>query len=182
VARASGSVWLVQARSDLDSAARVFDEQNASTYCHTIAKYQQTVEKSVKGVVAALHDTGILAAGPSYTHGLDNEITDLKTLPHNHRKSVIIALVSQIKRFLDVETRSGLKIVVALAPKKPASGELEPRNTEYPFQRGDGTWIAPATEDAFTLAEVEEFRLIARRTYHWAENIVFSARLIKSKG
>src|ERR1051326_8738452 len=87
VAKAPGDIWLAQAQSDLECAERVFNVQNGSTYCHAIAKCQQTVEKSVKGVVAALYDAGILQSGPSYSHGLEGEIDALKRLPHNPKKS-----------------------------------------------------------------------------------------------
>lgn len=182
MAKASGDVWLMQAQSDLDSAVRAFDEENASTYCHALAKYQQVVEKSIKGVVAALHDAGTLSRGPSYTHGLVDEINILKRLPHNPKKGSGKDLVSRIKRFLDIEIRNELKAISDLAPRKPASGELEPRNTEYPYQRPDGTWLAPADPNAFRREEVEDFRRTAGRTLDWAKEIVFWAKLVRRRG
>jgi hypothetical protein len=182
VAKASGKVWLIQAKSDLDCAARVFDEKDSATYCHAIAKYQQAVEKSVKGVVAALRDAGILGKGPTYHHGLEDEITILKLLRPDSKNSRGKDLASRVHRFLDTAIRGELKRVSDLAPRKPSVGEtLEPRNTEYPFQRHDGTWTAPADPGAFTSKEVEEFRRIAGRTVDWAEDIIFAVTRIKGR-
>jgi HEPN domain-containing protein len=44
--------WLRQAQKDRESIDRVLELKDGSTFCHTIAKSQQTVEKSVKALVA----------------------------------------------------------------------------------------------------------------------------------
>src|SRR5579862_3284496 len=71
VPRAASSVWLRQTNSDLECAGRIYQEKDSASYCHTIAKCQQVVEKSVKAAVAALHDIGFLRRGPSRRHGLE---------------------------------------------------------------------------------------------------------------
>lgn len=48
--------WVLQAKSDLAAAQAVFREDDASTYCQAIAKFQQTAEKSIKGMIPAPPD------------------------------------------------------------------------------------------------------------------------------
>jgi len=52
------SAWIVQVESDFAVAEILFQKTDATTYCQAIAKYQQTVEKSVKAMVAAVNDLG----------------------------------------------------------------------------------------------------------------------------
>jgi HEPN domain-containing protein len=91
VAEASSDLWIRQAESDLLCAGRVLDPNDATTFCHSIAKCQQSVEKSIKALVAALRDAGIINRGPTYSHDLEREINILKRLPHKPRSKDIVS-------------------------------------------------------------------------------------------
>ncbi len=48
--------WLLQAAADREAAEQLAAGQCGKGYCHAIAKWQQTVEKAVKAMVAALRE------------------------------------------------------------------------------------------------------------------------------
>ncbi len=78
---AAGSLWITQADSDRLCAIRLYDGADHRTYCQAISKHQQTVEKSIKAIVAAIRDAGIVVLPIGYTHAVDKLISGLRHLP-----------------------------------------------------------------------------------------------------
>jgi len=72
--------WILQAKSDLAAAQAVLKENDPSTYCQPLAKYQQSAEKSVKGMIAALNELGVFPLIISGNHTLEHEINGLDAL------------------------------------------------------------------------------------------------------
>ncbi len=165
----SARLWLNQALSDHHAATRLLDVEDCATYCQAISKYQQVVEKSVKAIVAAVRDVGIRAINTGYMHEVEKLVSALVLLPKAKGPT---NLKDQIKALLNEGRRGEIRALCALAPKRPGPGELARRNTEYPFQRPDGSWIAPHEEGAFDLSDVERFRSLASRIIEGAAKII----------
>jgi hypothetical protein len=53
-----------QAESDFRAAQRVDNSADPRTRCQAISKYQQSVEKSVKGILDKLYDAGQKKGSP----------------------------------------------------------------------------------------------------------------------
>ena len=60
--------WMQQAESDFRTAERVDNVADARTRCQAISKYQQCVEKSIKGVLDKLFAEGLIAQGSDRGH------------------------------------------------------------------------------------------------------------------
>jgi hypothetical protein len=75
------TAWLRQGRADWQAAERFLADEEGTSRCHAIAKWQQTVEKSVKALVAALHDAGILSTNFRPRHEVARYIDILIRLP-----------------------------------------------------------------------------------------------------
>lgn len=156
--------WLNQAGADYAASTRAYDPEDFSTACHAVAKHQQAVEKSVKAIVAALHDKGVIVRVPGFNHDVGDHVSALIRLPHN---PVYKNIQNKIHGLLGQSERSEIKELGLLAPKRPGPGKLASRNTEYPYQRPDGTWRAPAADEpgGFDDQDVLRFRQIAQRVY-----------------
>jgi hypothetical protein len=159
--------WLSQAAADRHAAERFVADEKGTGRCHAIAKWQQTVEKAVKALVAALHDAGILGAGVRAKHDVERYIWALLRLPRAAGNRTIQQLLHGL---LDQNTRSGISALDALVPRLPPR-----RNTEYPFPE-DGQWTYPAAEGVFSVQEVERFRALAHRILEGAGRIVSAIR------
>lgn len=168
-------LWLSQADSDRHGATRLFSAVDYRTYCQTIAKYQQTVEKSVKAIAAAVHDAGIVSLPTShyYKHDVDTLISALRHLPKPRDNRDI---QYRIDRLLNEHHRSEIRALCGLAPKKPVPGAIHARNSEYPYETAPGTWTTPARAGSFALHEVERFRQLSDRLYEGTRQIVSALR------
>src|SRR5262249_22126007 len=131
--------WLFQAHADLACADKILDINDPSTYCHSIAKYQQAVEKAIKALVAALRDSRGLSIQIGWTHPVERFMSVLTRLP---RSSANRDLQNIIHGLFDETTRGALRALDRLVPRRPPSGLHPERNTEYPFQMS-GDWRAP---------------------------------------
>ena len=128
-------VWRTQERSDWEAARRVLDEKDESTYCQAISKYQQTVEKSVKMVLAALRDQGRSSVSTGRDHRVEGhmkailEAFRLRPPPKDRREPV--------RQFGDLLVQHAVHInsLCSLAPKWPAENVYENRDT--------GLWPVP---------------------------------------
>jgi hypothetical protein len=176
VASAVSRLWFRQATSDFHCGELIRATNDITLRCHAIAKYQQCMEKAVKGVVRSLNESKVTQEQPSMRHDLDHEMDILKRLPVS-AKTPPNSPVGRIKRHLDARMRSDLQRCMSIAPTRPVEG-VQPRNTEYPFHKPTGTWMIPASADAFTDDEVAEMRAIAARTLHWADEITFAGSLV----
>jgi hypothetical protein len=171
------AAWIAQAAADVRAAERDRAFAKGSeppSWCYTIAKYQQAVEKSIKSIVAALRECGVRGVSPiGYDHHVQNHLRLLRRLPSGGAGR---SIQSKLKEFLDPRTRNGIRNLENLAPRKPSPGELHSRNTEYPFNAASGAWTYPAAPDSFSFAEVSEFKALMVRVYYYATNIVSALR------
>ncbi len=159
--------WLQQAISDRAAAERLSGQENGAEWCHAIAKYQQTVEKAVKAIVTALH----IRVG--YQHGVGNLVDVLIRLPRRAGKRDI---ANNLSRWLDTNTRTAIRSLDILAPKRPAPGQPHRRNTEYPFQDAQDRWTYPAARGVFSSTEIEQFRDLSHRIARVAEQVISATR------
>ncbi len=160
--------WLSQAISDRKAAEVLLGNKEGMGRCHAIAKWQQTVEKSVKAMVCALFDAGILGIGARAKHEVTRYVGTLTRLPRAPGKRPI---QQHLHSLLDQNTRLGIKALDDLAPQFPPK-----RNTEYPFQEAGGQWTFPAAKDVFSSEEVQRFRELAHRVLNGAGWIVSAVR------
>lgn len=169
------AAWVLQASSDLDAARRVLDEQKASTYCQSLANYQQAVEKSVKAMVAALNEAGVIQVAISGNHTLEHEINGLDAV-RRKKHGVGSASLEIIERLFQ-NRKDDITFLCALAPKLPKQGVAYPRNTEYPFSdASEEGWTAPAAPNTFTLEEVRRAERLAWPLHHSASRFASSLR------
>ncbi len=160
--------WLSQSLSDRQAAERLLGGQEGMGRCHAIAKWQQTVEKSIKAMVSALSDAGIVGTGVRAKHEVTRYVGVLTRLP---RAAGNRPIQQHLHGLLDQDTRLGIKALDDLAPQFPPQ-----RNTEYPFQDNNGQWTYPAAKDLFSSEEVKRFRELAHRILNGAGWIVSAIR------
>ncbi len=167
--------WLLQATSDFAAAKAVFDKADASTYCQSIAKYQQTVEKSVKGMIVALSEQGISSIPISHNHELTHEINSLNSLRRTGLKFYDKNLVDKISATLN-KGKAQVKWLSDLAPMGPKDKTYF-KNTEYPFSDAspDG-WAAPASSGSFSVTDVTMAYNLAQKLHKKANDIIVSLR------
>jgi HEPN domain-containing protein len=165
--------WLHQALADRAAADWLASNKGSLSPCHVIAKCQQTVEKAIKALVAALRDDGTLHIVIGREHGVERFFGVLLRLP---RVASNRTVQQHLRGLLDNPTRQGISALDALAPRWPPPGELPRRNTEYPFQNEAGDWAYPAAEDVFSDGEIQRFRSLAHRISDGASRIVFMVR------
>jgi HEPN domain-containing protein len=171
------NLWISQAQSDLRGAASIYDANDHRTYCQAIARYQQTVEKAIKAIAAAVRDAGIETVPVShyYKHDVEKLVSALRHLPHpNDRRDI----KSSINTLLNQYHREEITALSQLAPKRPNAGELHVRNTEYPYEIEAGVWTAPALPGAFSQHDVRRFEQLAERIYHGTRQIVSALRRV----
>lgn len=170
MAEASGEVWLRQAWSDLEAAKALHVGKRPEFCCQVLSKCQQTVEKSIKAVVAALAGKGIISVAIGRKHDTTRFFSEL--IRRSFRKADP-ELQMQVIGLLTEHRRAEIFALERLAPKWPAPGRPFPRNTEYPFQQHDGTWCAPADADSFDWkADVGRFRSLAENVFHGCGRVV----------
>lgn len=172
--------WILQAKSDLTAAKNVLKENDASTYCQALAKYQQVVEKSVKGMVAALNELGISQPSISGKHTLEHEINGLDAL--RRKPDLDKASINVVDKVI-VGYKNDIISLCRLAPSGPKNNanskdKLYLKNTEYPFNEGlaEGEYIAPAALDTFTIEEVKQAYQVIWSLHHMAVRFTSSLR------
>lgn len=161
--------WLFQANSDREAAERFTLDGRIPVPCHAIATWQQAVEKSIKSLVAALGDVGVVSMPIGYKHEVSKFVRALVQLPRQNQNREI---QNHLHRLLDADTRAGIGDLEQLVPKRPAPGNLPGRNTEYPFLDENQEWTYPAADGSFSQIEIEWFRKLAHRVVARSERIV----------
>jgi hypothetical protein len=169
--------WVLQAKSDLAAARRVLREDDPTTFCQAIAKYQQVVEKSVKAMIAAINELGV--AGTILTisgrHTLEHEVNQLDGL-RRKKPGLDDASVDVIDRLL-TRHKNAIGRLCSLAPKLPGAGSAYPVNTEYPFNDASpGGGTAPAAPETCVLRDVLEAQKRAWPLHHSAARFASSLR------
>ena len=165
--------WLQQAFSDRTAAEHFVAGENATEWCHAVAKFQQTVEKAIKAIVAALRDSGVGTKRIGYKHPIEPFVSMLVRLPRdagNH------GIISHLSRLLDQSTRASIHSLEDLIPRQPPRGQPHRRNTEYPFQDSANQWTCPAVQGTFSLVEVQRFRDLSYRIANGASQIISMIR------
>ena len=164
--------WLVQVESDFTAARRVLREDDPGTYCQTIAKYQQIVEKSINVIDAALRERGLFPDRAQSEHYPIRMMNRLVRIPVKSHGEIAARLQRLFKRLW-----ADIHDLCVLAPKLPPRGELYRPNTEYPFQSSNGEWTAPAASSSFSWRQVQRFENVARSLRAEAQRIADGARL-----
>jgi HEPN domain-containing protein len=164
--------WLYQCQSDYRAAERLASDKIGGD-CHVVAKWQQTVEKAIKAVIAALRDARMLGINIGYRHEVEPFLVILIRLLHARENREVQQL---LRGLLDEPTRSGIRALELLAPRRPAPGRLPARNTEYPFRDKNHEWTYPAAAGHFSAAEVRQFRALAHRIKEGCARVVKAIR------
>ncbi len=152
--------WLAQAMSDLACAERVRESGDPSMNCHVVAKCQQAVEKSVKGLVAGLRQASFLKVQIGPQHSVLRFMSAILRKPRSDGEH---GLHGRLIALFNEHTRGEIQAIEALIPRFPGGGASPVRNTEYPFRSDGGAWSYPAYTRAFSPDEVARFRDLARR-------------------
>lgn len=148
--------WLAQARSDFAVGSMILKQ--TVPLCHPIAKFQQAVEKAVKGVCVALTAAKILSMPVGRRHEVEPYVSAMVRLRRSPSRQ---SLHNSIQRMFGADNRAHIRELDALVPKWPPPGVLPVRNTEYPYQGTEGKWRAPAEADAFQPSEADMYRQLA---------------------
>jgi HEPN domain-containing protein len=167
------TAWLRQATADWRAAEHLVDAADDEARCHAIAKWQQTVEKAIKAQIAAMRDAGILHTPVGFKHEVEHFISVLIRLPHAEDNRTI---QQHLHGLLDQETRQGIRELDALVPRRPLSGNLPRRNTEYPFMMDAANWTFPAAANVFSADEIKRFRSLAYRVLERVGRIISAIR------
>ena len=69
------TAFIEQAISDLKAGHTLYSPQHPESFCQATSKYQQAVEKAVKGLASVMHDGGAIKEGPGRSHPVDNMIS-----------------------------------------------------------------------------------------------------------
>ncbi len=170
--------WREQFKSDLAAANRVLERSDTSTYCHSVAKCQQVVEKSIKMLVALLIDEGITPRNSRPTdrgHLLTRHVALLRNMPSAAGQE----LPRHVATLLNTFRIGEIDALLYLAPSYPENGLLFNRNTEYPYNLdGDqNKWTAPSSSNSYTLNEVNRFLWLAQDIADKAERFYQAAKL-----
>lgn len=166
--------WLAQAAADLAAGEKLFEQVDPTSYCQAIAKYQQTVEKSVKAMVAAVNDLGSNLAITT-NHQPITEIDGLLAL----RRVIDNASTQHLARIFGLH-RQAIEELCRFAPRWPEDGINFARNTEYPFLL-DAKWTAPVVAGSFTLQETKRAQLTARAIRKAADDFAVGVNLGPSR-
>jgi hypothetical protein len=167
------TAWLHQAMADRAAAEYLAKARVELPPCHAIAKWQQTVEKAVKAVVAALIGARIVHIDIGYKHPVEPFMSVLLRLP---RAADNRAIQQQLHGLLHPGTRSTIKALEGLVPKRPPPGSSPQRNTEYPFVDQGGKWTHPAAKNIFHDDKFNQFRDLAYRILEGAGRLVSEIR------
>jgi hypothetical protein len=151
--------WMQQAESDYRAARRVDNNADPRTRCQAISKYQQCVEKSVKGVLDRLNTAGITNAHSDSRHHVARYAAVFINVPRTARQAS--GLLNQLASLFTNTIVEQIVLLDSLVPEYPAAGALAGRNHEYPFQVTAADWRAPSDEDAFTAGEMRRIRSCA---------------------
>ena len=129
--------WLQQASADRQAAERFAGSAEGWARCHALAKCQQTVEKAIKAIVAALRDAKVLHIEIGYRHEVARFLNVLIRLPHAAANR---AIQRHLQSFLNQDTRNGIRDLDALAPRRPRRdrGCDETPNTLFTMQTAAG--------------------------------------------
>ena len=163
-----GLAFVLQGEADRAVGELIATNLNEPS-CHAIAKWQQAVEKCMKGIVAALRDAKVLHQDPGFDHKVADLTEVLIRLP---RASDNRMIHRHLMGMFDPATKAALRSLDALVPRRPPKGRPPVRNTEYPFRSDRNDWLHPASAGVFSKEEEARFRAVAHRDAAGAGKIV----------
>src|SRR5437016_3140850 len=108
--------WMQQAESDFRTAHLIDNGQDARTHCQAISKYQQCVEKSVKGVLDKLYAAGLIRTGSDRSHSVARFAAVLSGFPAT---SDTRDLRNQLRRLFSVNVLEQINLLDSLVPQYP---------------------------------------------------------------
>jgi len=144
-----------QAEADFRTAQRIDNDADARTRCQAISKYQQCVEKSVKGVLDKLHMARLIHDGSDRRHHVARYAALFRNIPRTNNTR---DLLNQLGRLFGSAVVTQMNLLDSFVPEYPAAGALARRNHEYPFQVTAADWRAPSDDDAFSAGEIKRIR------------------------
>jgi hypothetical protein len=150
--------WMLQAESDFRTAERVDNRLDGRTRCQAISKYQQSVEKSIKGILDKLFDAGLVPWRSDRGHHVARYAAVLSGFPATRDNR---ALLNQLRRLFSDRVLEQINFLDSLVPAYPGPGKRAARNHEYLFQDTAGDWLAPSDENAFSVGEMKRARICA---------------------
>lgn len=159
--------WLRQANSDLASVWRLLNPHDESLNCQAAAKCQQTVEKAVKGLLAALDDAGFLGCNVGRRHDVDRYLALLV-----RRARFPGEIQRGVNLLFNHQRREEIRAIERLIPRWTEPGLLAARNSEYPYQPSADVWAAPADPGVFLDSEIELYRKLAYDILRGCEKLV----------
>lgn len=165
--------WLAQAASDLKASEVLLRERNESLHCQCVAKYQQAVEKSVKGLATAVNRLGKIQVSVGYSHPVERIASTLLKSAWDFPQGLNSGLQVTFSRYY-----GDIRALDEFAPRRPPPGQPHQRNTEYPFEDGAGNWTHPAAAGRFTQQEVDRFRKVATDVNMKCNQLVFAVDVI----
>jgi len=165
--------WLYQGVADHNAAIALNSLKRPEFRCQVIAKLQQSVEKLIKNVVAALREARILGNKIGYKHAATPFVVIMLHLP---RQTSNRAIQWRLRTIFDESTRAGINALDRIVPRKPPADRDPERNTEYPFRGPDRKWTYPAQPDTFGDKEFDQFREVAQRIRKHAPEIIPALR------
>ena len=172
----SSGAWLRQANFDMHAANCLVECNSEVLYCQITAKCQQVVEKSVKAIAAELTERSIVTLTISFTHNIDALIKTMIITPHVRKNNSVPEYISSMLR----NNLPEIKVLMSLAPRKPADSDSLPRNTEYPFHNERSVLIAPSDSDIFTKTETAGHLKVAGAVLKQARKLIVVTKLSPS--
>ena len=149
------AAWMMQAQSDFRTAQFIDNPHQPTSRCQAISKYQQAVEKSIKGVLDKMHEARLVAVRSDSKHHVARYAAVLSGFPATgHSRD----LLKQLQRLFSNHVVEQMQLLDSLVPPFPRGGALAQRNHEYPFQDLRGNWHAPTEETTFTVGEMKRIR------------------------
>lgn len=169
------AAWRNQAVADDAIATRIENVEDGRTYCHAAAKYQQSVEKSVKAVVVILRHAQIMMINQPRQHRVDLLVTAILAIP---RAAVPRDAFKRLSRLFSPAVRRDIQALDAIAPQWPAPGAPHAKNTEYPYEVAVGDWLPPADATTFSRGDMKRFRYTSRRVSKELDRVVDALELV----
>lgn len=150
---------MTQAKSDWKTAELLL--ATGADACQLVAKYQQTVEKSVKALAVALTRADIAVYHVGSAHDVVRIASSIQAAApawsREYKELKEMLLKAFARHHLEI-----IKQLDAIVPQYPAKGQLARRNSEYPFQQVAGdVWCVPCASTTFTKGEMKRFAATA---------------------
>ena len=165
---------MLQAASDYRAAQRL-DTNDPTTWCQAISKYQQCVEKSMKGVLHRPNEARVTNHPFKGRHEVAQFAEVFAAAPQSRDSR---ALLNRLTAIFNEDVVQQVRALDALVPAYPKQGERTKRNHEYPFEESASGWRAPAERETFGEKEMRGFRRCAGRLMNGLPPIVEALDLL----